>query len=211
MREKVLTVVLASLTLSAVSLAVDAQRAEVFAGQDLHIQGDKLIMHQLRTDRHVLVLERGATLSIGGSTYSADEAVIWLTQTTASIAGRPQTEYAALAYLTGNVSSKIAKAGRTVSVDELPIEEDAALALAFDVTGQVFATANIRTTEDPRQLELYRRAEAAPRPAGPEFVVQPEAQVPPAPEQMPVAVWPEAQVPPATDRCLWKSGRERKS
>ena len=47
------------------------------------------------------------------------------------------------------------------------------MVLAFDVTGQVFATANIRTTHDPRQLELYRRAEGAPRPAGPEFVVQP--------------------------------------
>ncbi len=205
MREKVLAVALALLTLGAVSYAADAQRAEAFAGQDLHIQGDKLIIHQLRTDQHVLVLEKGAILSIGGSTYSGDQAVIWLTQTAAPVAGRPQVEYKVRAYLSGDVSSKIARAGKTVPIAGLTLEEDGAVVLSFNVTGQVFVTANTRSTEDPRQLELYRRAEAAPEP-GPEFVVQPEAQVPPPPERMaPVEVpreegfVPELPVPPPVE------------
>ena len=51
------------------------------------------------------------------------------------------------------------------------------------LSGEVFITADEREISDPRKLELYTEALAAVVPAGPKFIIHPEAVVPELPEE----------------------------
>jgi len=60
----------------------------------------------------------------------------------------------------------MAGAASTTSLNRTVIEEGRAIAVRFDVSGEIFVTADNRKITDPRGLELYREAFSALRAAG---------------------------------------------
>src|SRR4030043_425732 len=70
-----------------------------------------------------------------------------------------------------------------VSRLNIKVEDGGSMVVQFDVSGEVFVTADKRETADPRGLELYKKAEASIVPSGPKFVIQPEAIVSELPQE----------------------------
>ncbi|MGB2864641.1 MAG: hypothetical protein WBC05_15045, partial [Sedimentisphaerales bacterium] len=141
-------------------------KAAAFAGQDLHMQGQELISYRLSPVDHVLVFQSGFSLSIGVHQFSAERAVVWLGPNSAGIPGSRATQptsdsrinYEATVYLQGNVSAKQPEGATTTNLSRTVIEQGRIMAVQFDVTGEIFITADSRKIGDPRGLELYREA-----------------------------------------------------
>ena len=141
-------------------------KAAAFAGQDLHVQGQELISYRLSPFDHVLVFQGRFSLSIGIHQFSADKAVVWLGPNSAGIPGSGVTQsasdsrinYEATVYLQGNVSAKKPEGASTTDLSRTVIEQGRMMAVQFEVTGEIFITADSRKIGDPRGLELYRKA-----------------------------------------------------
>ena len=174
--------VLSLLVFSAMSAAIesgaDSEQSGAFAGQDLHLQGKKLVSYQLSTGEHAIVFEDGFSMSIGANRFSSNSAVVWLETVTTEYRGRVRIDYNATVYLQGQIRAERAKAAKATAVSESVIEEGESMVVRFAVTGEVFATADKREVADPRGLEIYQKASAAAAPVEPKFVVQPQALVP---------------------------------
>jgi hypothetical protein len=187
MRKKLFILIMMILTAEAVSFAVEGgvsqQRAQPFAGQDLHLSGREVISYQSDSGEHILVFQDGFSMSIGANQFFSDSAVVWLKGVTTEFLGRSSIEYKVRAYLEGGVSIKKGKGTKTTDLSQTVVEDRQSMAVQFGVSGEVFVTADRREIADPRGLELYKKAEAAVVPAGPEFVVQPEAMVPELPRE----------------------------
>jgi hypothetical protein len=168
---------------AAVSWAIEEQKAQAFAGQDLHLRGGELISYQPNPGEHTLILQDGFSMSIGANQFFSDSAVVWLVSVTTEFRGRIQVDYMARAYLEGNVSIKKGKSARTTDLSEKILEKDQAMFVRVGVSGEVFVTAEKRQVDDPRGLELYKRAEASIKPVAPRFFVEAEALVPELPPQ----------------------------
>lgn len=175
------------LVLSAVSPAVEGQKARAFTGQDLHLTGQRLISYQPSTDEHILVLQGGFSILIGANQFSSDSGVVWLKEKRVEFRGRVRIDYEAKVYLEGSISAEEAKGARTTDLSRTVVEDGQSMVVQFSVGGEVFVTAEEREVTDPRGLELYKRADAVVVPAGPGFVVQPGAIVP---------EWPTEVIPP---------------
>lgn len=140
--------------------------AAAFTGQDLHLQGKEPISYRLPGFEHVLVFQHGFSMSIDAQQFSADTAVVWLGPGTLRVPQRaitelgdhPRVDYIATVYLQGDISYKKPKVATTIKLFRTVIEQDRAMAVQFDVTGQIFMEADSRKTTDPRGLELYRKA-----------------------------------------------------
>jgi len=184
----VMIVLVAGVVSFAVEGGVSRQRARPFAGQDLHLSGEEVISHQSDTGEHILVFEDGFSLSVGANQFFSDSAVVWLKEVKAEFFGRTYVDYKVRAYLEGSVSVKKDKGSKTTDLSQTVFEDSGSVVVQFDVSGEVFVTADKRETADPRGLELYKKAEAAVVPVGPNFVVQPEALVPGLPREK---IWPE--------------------
>ncbi len=149
-------------------------KAAVFAGQDLHLQGQGLISYRLSPVDHALVFQSGFSMSIGAQQFSADSAVVWLEPRSTEVPegsitesnDLPRIDYEATVYLQGNVSAKKPDGASTTDLRRTVIEEGRVMAVRFDVSGEIFVTANNRKIADPRGLELYREAFSALRAAG---------------------------------------------
>ena len=172
---------------SGVSFAVEGgvsqQRAEAFAGQDLQLSGQEVISYQSEGGEHILVFQRGFSMSIGANQFLSDNAVIWVKATTTEFLGESKNEYKIRAYMEGNVSVKKGRSAKTVDLNQFVVEEKQSIAVQFGVSGEIFITADKREISDPRSLGLYKRAVSSLVPVGPKFVVQPEAMVPELPEE----------------------------
>ncbi|MHC4148602.1 MAG: LPS-assembly protein LptD [Planctomycetota bacterium] len=166
------------------SFAIERQAARPFIGQDLHVRGGELMSVQKSPGEHVLVVQDGFSMSIGANQYFSDSAVLWLETVTTEFRGRVGVDYEARVYLAGNVSAKKGRGAKTTDLRETVIEEGRSRVVRFRVSGEVFVTVEKRSPGDPRQLELYKTAEAAIAPVGPRFVVQPEALVPELPTEI---------------------------
>ncbi|MBN1796678.1 MAG: hypothetical protein JW804_08395 [Sedimentisphaerales bacterium] len=166
-------------------LAFGADSKSAFAGQDLHLTGDEVITYQLSSGEHVLVFERGLSMRIGANQFSSAQAVVWLNSTRIEAGGVVRTDYKAIVYLQGNVSLGKTPVSKTLSMEQKLLEGGESLIVHFDVTGEVYITADKRRVEDPHKTELYRTAENYARSieTGPKFVVQEEALVPELPEE----------------------------
>ncbi|MFC1604425.1 LPS assembly protein LptD [Planctomycetota bacterium] len=146
--------------------AAQGDKAAAFAGQDLHMQGQELISYRLSIVDHVLVFQSGFSFSIGTHQFSADKAVVWLVPNSAGFPGSRATQpasdsrinYEATIYLQGNVSAKKPEGATTTNLTRTVIEQGRIMAIQFDVTGEIFITADSRKIGDPRGLELYRKA-----------------------------------------------------
>ncbi len=166
--------------------AAERNEGSAFTGQDLRLSGHELISYQLTTGEYSLVFSGDFSLSAGGNRYSSDAAVVWLESITREYRGQTKVEYEAVVYLGGNISREIGKSARAAGISRRVIEDGEREVLRFIVSGSVFATAEKRTVKDPREMPIYKRALAVREPAGPRFVVQPEAVVPePEPKKKP--------------------------
>lgn len=179
MRKKQLFILyLLVLSVAEFSWAIDSQKAQSFVGQDLHLSGKELTSYQLGTGQYCLVFRDGFSMSVGANQFSSDNAVVWLESMTTEFRGIVRIEYSAEVYLQGNISVKKAKSAKTTELGEKVIEEGKSMVVRFDVSGEVFMTADKREISDPRGQEFYREALAAAALAGPEFAVAPEASAP---------------------------------
>jgi len=149
----------------------EIDKAAVFAGQDLHLQGQDLISYRLSVVDHALVFQSGFSMSIGAEQFSADSGVVWLGSGSprgaiTESSERPRIFYRATVYLQGNLSAKKPEGASTTSLSRTVIEEGRAMAIRFDVSGEIFVTADNRKIADPRVLELYGKAFSALQTAG---------------------------------------------
>jgi hypothetical protein len=69
-------------------------------------------------------------------------------------------------YLQGDLPDKKPKGGATTDLSRTVIEQGRAIAVQFDVTGQIFIKANSRKIGDPRGLKLYGEAYESLQAAG---------------------------------------------
>ncbi len=141
--------------------AIESDRARPFIGQDLHLAGKEVVNYQLSTTEYTLVFPNGLSMSIGANQFSADRGVIWLESVRTEF-GRPKAQvridYRATLYIEGNVSVKKADGAKTTDLNQTIVEDGQAMIVRFDVTGEVFVTADRREETDPQGLELYRKA-----------------------------------------------------
>lgn len=171
----------------AVSFAVEGevsqQKAQPFAGQDLQLSGREVISYQSDSGEHILVFQGRFSMSIGANQFFSDSAVIWVKGATTEFLGESRIDYKVKAYLEGSVSVKKGKSAKTTDLSQTVVEDSRSMVVRFDVSGEVFVTADKRENSDPRGLELYKKAEAAIVQGGPKFVVQAEAKVPELPKE----------------------------
>lgn len=172
---------------TAVSRAVDSGLASAFSGQDLRMGGHKLVSYQISTGEHIFVFDDGFSMSIGGNTFTSGKAVVRLNSITSEHRGKVSVEYRAEAYMQGDVSLKKSENALTADLSRTVTEDGKSEIVRFNVSGEVFVTAEQRQTADPRGTELYEKALAVSMtvPEGPLFVVQPGAEVPPLPGEEP--------------------------
>jgi len=204
------------LQVASASLA-KGQKAEVFVGQDLHIAGQELISYQLSTGEHTLVLQNGFSMSIGANQFSSDSAVVWLESVAIEFRDRIRIDYKAIVYLQGNITARKAKGARTTDLSQTVLEKGQTMIVRFEVSGEVFVTADKRNVDDPRGLELYTKAIEACRAIGIEakFVVEAPAGPPPrrvdaemvAPE-LPAEEEKKILVPPVVGRSREEKEKE---
>jgi len=133
-------------------------RAEIFAGQDLHLAAGKVVSHQPATGEHTLVLTGGFSMSIGANHFTSDSAVVWLVTELTQFRGRVGIDYTAKVYLEGNVAVQRARNAMTTDLRREIITAGQAEVVRFTVTGEVFVTAQQREFGDPKTLALYQRA-----------------------------------------------------
>jgi len=148
------------------SWAIEAEKAELFVGQDLHLRGRELISHQLDTGGYALVFTDGFSMSIGANEFSSGTAVVWLESLSAEFVGRGPAGYRATVYLRGKVSQEKAVGARTTDLSQAAIEDGGAMVVWFVVSGEVLVTADKREVADPGGLELYKKALGGLRAAG---------------------------------------------
>lgn len=173
-------VLMAALLLNAAAMAIDGKQAQPFVGQDLHLNANQFTSYQLNTGEHILVLKDNVKMSVGANQFSSEQAVVWLESVTNEFRGKVSVDYKANVYLEGNISTKKNRAARTTDLFEVIVEENKIVVLQFDVSGEVFVTADERKIADVRQLQIYEEAFAtiSDIETGPVFVVQPGAVVP---------------------------------
>lgn len=137
---------------TAVFSAIEGGKGQVFAGQDLHLAGAELISYQPSAGEHTLVLTGGVSMSTGADKFSSEMAVVWLEGRETRFRGRVSVDYEARVYLRGNVSVERAKRALTVGLSQRLVEDGQSMIVRFDVTGEIFVTAEKREVRDPRGL-----------------------------------------------------------
>jgi len=199
MRRTLLGFVLLALAVVGTASAIDEQSAQPFVGQDLHLKAAELISYQLTTGNYVLVFRGGFSMLIGANEFSSDDAVVWIESVTTEYRGRVRVDYNATAYLRGNLVVRKSPGARTTDLVEQAIEPGRSLVVRFSVGGEVLVTATKRESFDPRELALYKEAEAAVRMAvqQPRFYIQPSAKVPTELPEAPAAKAAKKKKPPA--------------
>ncbi|MBN1815978.1 MAG: hypothetical protein JW828_01370 [Sedimentisphaerales bacterium] len=169
-----------------------------FIGQDLHLNGNRLIMHQepAPEGKHTLVYEEGFSMSIGSNELSSDRAVVWIDTSITEFRGRIKVHHEALIYLHGNVWAKRGATGMSSGMDTTIIDRGESLVVKLPVSGEIFTTALQRTETTSDQLEILpivQQAMAAvspikSRPDIREAAKVPQFPQPPRPEYEPPQV-----------------------
>jgi len=109
-------------------------------------------------------------MSIGAHQFSGDSAVVWL-ESVIEQGSRPDQHahiyHKVMVYLHGNVSMKTTRGTEVDELNRVVIEKGHAMAVWFDVSGEVLVTTDSRDdVTDPRGLELYATAYAAVKDLG---------------------------------------------
>ncbi len=188
MRKKELSFLISViLAAGAVSLAsegeVSNREAQPFVGQDLQLSGGDVISYQSDSGEHILVFQDRFLMSIGANHFSSDRAVVWVKGITSEFWGGGNIDYKVKTYLEGSVLVRKGKSAKTTDISQTVVEDRQSIVVQFGVSGEVFVTADKRVSTDPRDLALYKKAEASIVPIKPKFIVQPEAMVPGLPSE----------------------------
>ena len=140
--------------------ALDEQKAQFFGAEDLHLRGGAMTTYQMAEGGHILVFRDGFDLVLGDNRLKSEQAVVWLVQNVVEYSGVTSVDYKATVYLQDKVSIDSGAGAKTSGVDvSKPMIEGAeSLVAEFRVSGEVFATADSRTEEDPRASLIYHNA-----------------------------------------------------
>lgn len=186
-KRKLIILILLVLAGGAVSFAVEGevsqQKARAFVGQDLQLSGREVTSYQSDGGEHILVFQGKFSMAVGANQFYSNNAVVWIKGAKTEFLGESKINYRVKTYLDGNVSVKRGKSAKATDLSQTVIEDSASMVVQFDVSGEVFVTADKREVADPRGLELYKKAEAAIAPGGPKTAVQAEAKTPELPKE----------------------------
>jgi hypothetical protein len=133
-------------------------------GEDLYLQGQKVVSAELGGKgggEHILLFEGRFLMSIGADRFSSDKSVVWLKENRTEFSGRTHIEYQAKVYLQDNVSAEKGEVADISGLREKVLEEGRSMLVRFEVSGDVFITAQKREAGDSRELESYRQALAS--------------------------------------------------
>jgi len=167
MRQKLLYIlVLLAVVYGQVSRGAEPDKAEILAGQDLHIEGTAVVSHRLSSGEHILVFEDGLTMSIGANQFSSGSVVVWLYSMSEEFVGKGRGGYTAIAYLGENISVQKAATALATDLHQVATKDGRGMVVWFTVSGEVFVSADTREVADPHGSELYTRAVIALRDAG---------------------------------------------
>jgi len=176
--------------------------ADAFTGQDLHLKAPAVTSWETGDGVHLLVFREGFSMWVAGQRFRSQKAVVWVEPRTEMFRGRKSTDYRVRVYMEGDVSVEQPGSGSTLDIDSAVIEQGKAMFSVFEVTGQVFLTADERKSGDPRQDELYQRASKIELDTTGKFVVQAGAKVP---------MLEKAQVPGSEKKSASGQGAEEKT
>ncbi|MFA5251643.1 MAG: hypothetical protein WC454_03545, partial [Phycisphaerae bacterium] len=186
-KRKIFILIVLVLAGGAISFAVEGevsqQRAHAFAGQDLQLSGREVTSYQSDSDEHILVFQGKFSMLVGANQFFSNNAVIWVKGAKTEFLGENEINYKVKAYLDGSVSVKKGKSAKATDLSQTVIEDSVSMVVQFDVSGEVFVTADKKEISDPRGLELYKKAEAALVPGGPKAAVQAEGKSPELPKE----------------------------
>jgi hypothetical protein len=153
-KNKLIILIMMVLAFGVVSFAVEGevsqQKAQPFAGQDLQLSGQEVISYQSDSGEHVLVFQGRFSMSIGANQFFSDSAVVWAEGATTEFLGESRIDYKVKAYLEGSVSVKKGKSAKTTDLSQTVVKDSGSMVVQFDVSGEVFVTADKRETADPR-------------------------------------------------------------
>jgi len=167
MRQKLLYIlVLLALSCGQVSRGAEPDKAEILAGQDLHIESTAVVSHRLSSGEHILVFEDGLAMSIGANQFSSGSVVVWLQSMSEEFVGKGRGGYRAIAYLGENISVQKAATALATDLHQVATRDGRGMVVWFTVSGEVFVSADDRKVDDPHGSELYTKAVIALRDAG---------------------------------------------
>ncbi len=158
-----------------------------WVGEDFYLKGREVITAAfggLRAGEHILLFEGEFSMSIGANQFFSDNAVVWLKEKRTEFRGGLRIDYKARVYLQGNISVKKGKGAKTTVLSETVVKKGRSMVVRFDVSGEVFVTAEKRETGDPRGLELYTEALAAVEPIELKLELEPVVPVPELPAEI---------------------------
>jgi hypothetical protein len=116
-------------------------------------------------------------MEIGANQFSSDRAVVWLESVAIKYRDRVRIDYKTTAYLQGSVLVQKAKGAKTTDLSQTVLEEGQTMIVQFEASGEVFVTADKKSMDDPRGLELYTKAIEACRAVGIEASFIPEVKI----------------------------------
>ncbi len=154
MGKRIFLIVCLVTSMVSIACGLAPHQAKAFAGQDLHLQGGELISYQSSTSEYALVFDSGFSMSIGANQFSSDKAVVWVKSQIVEFRGVERVDYKARVYLEGNVGIEKGKATLAVDLNQLEAAGGGALVVRFDVSGEIFVTADKREMRDPQGMGL---------------------------------------------------------
>lgn len=134
--------------------------SQMLGTDDLHISAKAMNSFQAAPGENILAFKDNFDLILGDNHLKSSEAIIWLKSYTIDYHGVTKVEYKVKVYLQGNVSANQGKGDKTNNIDvsQSRMSGVESMVAEFDVAGEIFATADIQTTEDLRTSELYHNA-----------------------------------------------------
>jgi hypothetical protein len=145
------------------ALGAAADSAAGFGGQDLYLAAPSMTVcpQPMPGWAHAILLEGGASVQIGDNLLTSRNAVVWLEPQGTEQAGFGIGQaWCVRVYMEGDVSVQKGPKSKMTPVQHFMVEGAEALASQFLATGQVFATADTRTSITADYLadhELYNR------------------------------------------------------
>ena len=156
------------------SLDVQLNRQDYLA-DNLHLAGQELTSFQASPDRQVMVFRDGFAMSVAQNQLSSDQAVVWLQRSPPLSRGQDRRMSSRiLAYLKGNVLVKKTTGAKTPDLSQTVVQGGEAMVVRFDVSGEVFITADKKKIADPCGSGFYAEAFAAVSPFEPQLQPKPQ-------------------------------------
>jgi hypothetical protein len=132
--------------------AIDNTLANAFAGRDVQIIADALTNYHDANGIDVIVAEGKVSISAGADMFKGEKAVVWLKRTPGS------KNTGVWCYVSKSISAKKYSGARIAGLNWETIEKGKIMVIRFEVTGEVFVTANKIDQTDVQNGEFYNQA-----------------------------------------------------